>query len=138
MELGVVRLDFCSMFVKFLLKNRAINLHQLQMSKSEIKNISEQLEMPFDEYLKQCKEALTTHNGQKGIVYAVENGGFTWKKIMDEDSGIKVKMGTVSLEPVSFVDTIQNMVTVALNCNNKLQMELNEIQSEQQKIISGK
>ncbi|KAK6639583.1 hypothetical protein RUM43_007856 [Polyplax serrata] len=109
-----------------------------EMTETEIQFMSNHLELDPQTYLKHCKEALSTHQGLPGFVYSVENGTFTWKKIVDEDSGIKIIMGTIKLQPASFIDTIQSIVEAALNCSDKLQKEVAELRKEKQKQIMEK
>ncbi|EEB13027.1 conserved hypothetical protein [Pediculus humanus corporis] len=84
----------------------------------------------------ECKEILTTHNGYPKISYMVQNGCFVWKKIIDEDSGIKLKIGSVKLLPANFEETVQKCLTVALNSNDKLKKEVGELKKENEKNLS--
>ncbi|KAL0270386.1 UNVERIFIED_CONTAM: hypothetical protein PYX00_007813 [Menopon gallinae] len=82
------------------------------------------LKLEPEKYLAECKEALTTDDGKPGYSYTFENGCFTWKKMIDEDSGIKIRMGSVLVKCVNFIDTIQNILEAAINCKKQLNNQL--------------
>ena len=107
------------------------------MTESEINSTSNELNIKTNDYFNQCKEILTTHNGYPKISYMVQNGCFVWKKIIDEDSGIKLKIGSVKLLPANFEETVQKCLTAALNSNDKLKKEVGELKKENEKNLSG-
>lgn len=92
--------------------------------------MSRLLGMNPDAYLEDCKASLTTNDGKPGLVYMVEDGHFVWKRVEDEDTGVKIKMGMVPLQPTNFVNTIQEMMNVALNVNKNLMRRLAQTDDE--------
>lgn len=100
------------------------------MTPDGVNQMSRLLEMSSDAYLEDCKASLTTNDGKPGLVYAVEDGHFVWKRVEDEDTGIKIKMGMVPLQPASFVETIQEMMSAALNVNKHLMRRLAQTDDE--------
>ena len=94
------------------------------MTPENIKQTCKRLQQDSETYLKDCKDILTVNDGKPGIKYMVEDGSFVWKKLVDEDAGIHVKMGAVPVQPSSFVETIQKIVDVSLNTNKHLQKEI--------------
>lgn len=108
-----------------------------EMTPENIKRMSSQLQLDNKTYLNNCKDALTTNDGKPGISYMVENGSFVWKKLVDEDAGIQVKMGAVPVQPSNFVETIQKIVDIALNTNKNLQKEINNLNEEKDKLTKN-
>lgn len=100
------------------------------MTPENIKSTCSVLKIEPDKYLAECKEALTTDDGKDGYSYTFENGCFTWKKMIDEDSGIKVRMGSVVVQPVNFFETIQNILESSINCKKHLAKQLENVRQE--------
>lgn len=108
------------------------------MTPENFNQMREQLQLDESTYLQECKEALASNDGKPDLTYAVENGSFKWKKTIDKDTGFKMTMGSVPLQPASFVETIQNIVSVALTCNKNLKNEVNDLQQEKNKCSLSK
>lgn len=95
------------------------------MTLDNVKELSEHLQLDKQEYIQNCKDALTTINEKPDMKYSIENGSFVWKKLVDEDSGISVKLGSVRVVPTNFAETIQGIVGVNLTTIKNLQ-EIND------------
>lgn len=79
-------------------------------------------------YLEVCRVALS--EGSPDMVYAIESGSFVWKKVLDADTGMKIKLGAIPVVNTNFAETIQNMLGVAITANQRLKQQVRQTDSE--------
>lgn len=68
-----------------------------QMTEENVRDMCNQLGMSNEDYIDECKKALTTNGGYKSFTYKLDGNIFQWKKISLE---MKITFGSVQLNEV--------------------------------------
>ncbi|XP_075222340.1 uncharacterized protein LOC142324997 isoform X2 [Lycorma delicatula] len=98
------------------------------MSKECITDMSNQLGIEANQYIEECKSALTTSGGYENFIYKIDdNSTFVWKKV---GLDMKIKFGFIQLNMVPVCETLNDIINATVKSNHLMHEQLKEVKKE--------